>query len=129
MSKYTEIYGVDISKDVFDVYGSISGHQKFKNDEPGFRQFKKLLTKGSLVVMEATGYYHYRLAQYLYANGVLVSVVNPLAIKRFIQMKLAKVKQIKAMQKLFVIMHKLMKFHYIQHWMRYRVSVYSYFDC
>ena len=92
MSKYTEIYGVDISKDVFDVYGSIIGHQQFKNDEPGFRQFKKLLTKGSLVVMEATGYYHYRLAQYLYANGVLVSVVNPLAIKRFIQMKLAKVK-------------------------------------
>lgn len=42
--------------------------------------------------MEATGYYHYRLAQFLYKNGVLVSVVNPLSVKRFIQMKLAKVK-------------------------------------
>ena len=42
--------------------------------------------------MEATGYYHYRLAQFLYKNTVIVSVVNPLSIKRFIQMKLAKVK-------------------------------------
>ena len=42
--------------------------------------------------MEATGYYHYRLAQFLYEQGVKVSVVNPLSVKRFIQMKLAKVK-------------------------------------
>jgi transposase len=42
--------------------------------------------------MEATGYYHYRLAQFLYKSTVAVSVVNPLSIKRFIQMKLAKVK-------------------------------------
>ena len=42
--------------------------------------------------MEATGYYHYRLAQYLFKNGIDVSVVNPLSVKRFIQMKLAKVK-------------------------------------
>jgi len=42
--------------------------------------------------MEATGYYHYRLAQFLYKNKTIVSVVNPLSIKRFIQMKLAKVK-------------------------------------
>jgi len=46
----------------------------------------------SLVVMEATGYYHYRLAQFLYKNAVVVSVVKPLSVKRFIQMKLAKVK-------------------------------------
>lgn len=44
------------------------------------------------VDMEATGYYHYKLAQYLHKNHVLVSVVNPLSVKRFIQMKLAKVK-------------------------------------
>lgn len=42
--------------------------------------------------MEATGYYHYRLAQFLFKSNVLVSVVNPLSVKRFIQMKLAKVK-------------------------------------
>ena len=32
MNKYKETYGVDISKDVFDVYGSLSVHQQFNND-------------------------------------------------------------------------------------------------
>jgi transposase len=92
MNKYKETFGVDISKDVFDVHGSKAGHNQYKNDEPGFSKFLKELPEGSLVVMEATGYYHYRLAQFLYKNGVTVSVVNPLSVKRFIQMKLAKVK-------------------------------------
>ncbi|MCD8440979.1 IS110 family transposase [Tenacibaculum finnmarkense] len=92
MNKYTEIFGVDISKDVFDVHGSKSGHNQFKNDALGFKSFLKNLPKKSLVVMEATGYYHYRLAQFLFKQKVSVSVVNPLSVKRFIQMKLAKVK-------------------------------------
>ncbi len=92
MDKYTEIYGVDISKDVFDVYGQKAGHKQFNNGDKGFISFLKSLPKSVLVVMEATGYYHYRLAQYLYKQGVFVSVVNPLSVKRFIQMKLAKVK-------------------------------------
>ena len=92
MNKYNEIFGVDISKDVFDVYGSKSGHNQFKNAASGFMFFLKNLPKKSLVVMEATGYYHYSLAQFLFKQGVLVSVVNPLSVKRFIQMKLAKVK-------------------------------------
>lgn len=92
MNKYKETFGVDISKDVFDVHGSKSGHDQYKNDESGFKQLLKSLTKNCIVAMEATGYYHYRLAQFLYKNGVVVSVINPLSIKRFIQMKLAKVK-------------------------------------
>ena len=92
MTKYKEIYGVDISKDVFDVFGSINGHLVYQNSEEGFKAFAKSLSKKALVVMEATGYYHYRLAQFLDKNGVAVSVVNPLSVKRFIQMKLAKVK-------------------------------------
>ena len=92
MTKYKEIYGVDISKDVFDVFGSLAGHCQFKNTELGFHAFAKALPKNALVVMEATGYYHYRLAQFLDKKGVAVSVVNPLSVKRFIQMKLAKVK-------------------------------------
>jgi len=92
MNKYKETFGVDISKDVFDVHGSISGHNQYKNDEIGFKKLLKALPDQSVVVMEATGYYHYRLAQFLYKNEVIVSVVNPLSIKRFIQMKLAKVK-------------------------------------
>ena len=92
MNKYKEIYGIDISKDVFDVYGSHSGHNQFRNESKGFLSFLKRLPQGALVVMEATGYYHHRLAQFLYKSGVMVSVVNPLSVKRFIQMKLAKVK-------------------------------------
>lgn len=92
MDKYTEIYGVDISKDVFDYYGSNRGYGQCINAEKGFISFLKLLPKGSLVVMEATGYYHYLLAKFLYEKGMLVSVVNPLSVKRFIQMKLSKVK-------------------------------------
>ena len=92
MNKYKETFGVDISKDVFDVHGSKSGHNQYKNDETGFKKLLKSLPKDCLVAMEATGYYHYRLAQFLYKKGVVVSVINPLSIKRFIQMKLAKVK-------------------------------------
>ncbi|XLS28036.1 IS110 family transposase [Flavobacteriaceae bacterium M23B6Z8] len=92
MNKYNEIYGIDISKLVFDLYNPGSGHVQFNNDEYGFKLLVKQLPKDSLVVMEATGYYHYRLAQFLYKKGFAVSVVNPLSVKRFIQMKLAKVK-------------------------------------
>lgn len=92
MNKYNTIYGIDISKDVFDVVDSNGIHCQFENTPKGFKTFLKTLAPSSLVVMEATGYYHYRLAQYLFNNAVAASVVNPLSVKRFIQMKLAKVK-------------------------------------
>jgi transposase len=57
---------------MFDVYGGKSGYNQFKNVAPGFKSFKKKLPKESLVVMEATGYYHYRLAQFLYKQSVLI---------------------------------------------------------
>lgn len=92
MYKYTNIFGVDISKDVFDVMNSKGDYDQFSNNLTGFKKFEKKLTKETLIVMEATGYYHYCLAQYLYGQGYLVSVVNPLSVKRFIQMKLSKIK-------------------------------------
>jgi len=92
MTKNTKIYGVDISKDVFDVMDEQGFHQKFTNDPKGYRTFLKGLEAEALVVMEATGYYHYRLAQYLNCHDIKVSVVNPLQVKRFIQMKLSKIK-------------------------------------
>lgn len=92
MNKYNTIYGIDISKDVFDVVDSNEVYYQFENTPKGFKSFLRTLSEDSLVVMEATGYYHYRLAQYLFNQGVSVSVVNPLSVKRFIQMKLAKVK-------------------------------------
>ena len=92
INKNTEFFGIDISKDVFDVFSLEMGLNQFTNNEKGFKQFIKKLSMESLVVMEATGYYHYCLAQYLYEKGYAVSVVNPLSVKRFIQMKLSKIK-------------------------------------
>ncbi len=92
MDKIKHFYGVDISKSFFDVVDQDGNHDQFVNDLKGFKSFLKSLRKESLVVMEATGYYHYRLAQYLYEKGITVSVVNPLSVKRFIQMKLSKIK-------------------------------------
>ena len=87
MNKYRETFGVDIIQDVFDVHGSKSGHNQFKNEKFGFKSLLKHLPFQCLVVMESTGFY--QLAQFLYKNEVAVSVVNPLSVKRFIKMKTA----------------------------------------
>lgn len=92
MNKSTIFVGIDISKDVFDVYDSEVGHFQFSNDEKGFKLFAKQLTSNHWCVMEATGCYHQRLAIDLFEKRLRVSVINPLIIKRFIQMKLNQVK-------------------------------------
>ena len=88
MSKITEFFGIDISKDVFDVVDSSENHHHFKNDPSGFKEFGELLNENSHCVMEATGSYYQALATWLYARSINVSVVNPLSVKRFIQMRL-----------------------------------------
>ncbi len=100
MNKCTNFYGIDISKDVFDVTDQKEIHYQFTNDYKGFKKFKKLLDKSSHCVMEATGYYHYKLAYFLQENEILVSVENPLSVKRFIQMKLSKIKTDKSDSKM-----------------------------
>jgi transposase len=92
MNKDTNYYGIDISKDVFDVMDQKGVHYQFKNSQKGFVKLLKILTKKSHCVMEATGYYHYQLAYFLLENHIRVSVENPLSVKRFIQMKLSKIK-------------------------------------
>ena len=39
MTKGIEIYGIDISKKVFDIYNSNNGYLQFNNDEKGFKVF------------------------------------------------------------------------------------------
>ena len=41
MNKHKETFGVDISKDVFDVHGSRNGQNQYKSEGPGFRKFLK----------------------------------------------------------------------------------------
>ena len=85
---------------VFDVTDSEGNYYQFKNSVFGFKKFIKLLDLNSHCVMEATGYYHYQLAYYLLETRIKVSVENPLAVKRFIQMKLSKIKTDKSDSKL-----------------------------
>lgn len=92
MNKDKKYFGIDISKDVFDVYDKSGAFYQFTNSYSGFKKFAKLLDLNSHCVMEATGYYHYKLAYFLMEQGVAVSVENPLKVKRFIQMGLSKVK-------------------------------------
>jgi transposase len=88
MNKSKKFFGIDISKDVFDVVDSSENHYQFKNDPTGFKEFGKLLNGNSHCVMEATGSYYQGLATWLFAGSIQVSVVNPLSVKRFIQMRL-----------------------------------------
>lgn len=88
MYKINHFVGVDVSKDKFDVWDSIAGHRSFPNGRKGFRQFSKQLPANSFCVMEATASYYQQLALYLYEHDIALAVVNPISIKRFIQMKL-----------------------------------------
>jgi len=85
-------YGIDISKDVLDVIDSLGNYYQFSNDYKGFKLFSTILNKQGHCVMESTGYYHYRLAYFLLDQGIKVSIENPICVKRFIQMKLSKIK-------------------------------------
>lgn len=100
MNKDIKYFGLDISHLFFDVTDSLGNYYQFKNSISGFKKFVKLLDVNSHCVMEATGYYHYQLAYYLQEQGVKVSVENPLSVKRFIQMKLSKIKTDKSDSKL-----------------------------
>ena len=96
MVKNSNFFGIDISKDVFDVVKNGEKHFQFSNNVLGFEKFVRLLDNESYCIMEATGVYHYALATYLYKNHLFVSVVNPLVIKRFMQMHLRTIKTDKA---------------------------------
>ncbi|MEP5504371.1 MAG: IS110 family transposase, partial [Algibacter sp.] len=61
MNKDKEYFGIDISKNVFDVCDNHHNHYQFKNTVSGFKKLLKLLDVNSICVMEATGYYHVRL--------------------------------------------------------------------
>ena len=88
MDKNKHFIGIDISKDRFDTWGSDNRYSRFQNNEEGFEKFLLSITANTWVIMEATACYYQQLALYLYQHGISVSVVNPLVIKRYIQMKL-----------------------------------------
>jgi len=81
--------GIDVSKLTFDVtWGNKESlqHRCFDYNEEGIKALLDLLPNDAHIVMEATGVYHSRLALRCYEADLKVSVVNPVAIKRFGQM-------------------------------------------
>jgi transposase len=106
MNKDKKYFGIDISKDFFDVCDNNAVYYQFKNTVSGFRKLLRLLDNDTICVMEATGYYHIRLAYYLLESGFGVSVENPLKIRRFIQMELSKIKTDKSDAKMIQLYGK-----------------------
>ncbi len=91
----SKVIGIDISKKTFDVSFQVDNHWKhhvLTNDLKGFRKLKKLLDGPDHCLMEASGPYYLQLAMFLYDQGFKVSVINPLVIKRFTQMRLLRTK-------------------------------------
>ena len=95
-----DIVGIDISKAKFDaalLLGERVRHAVFSNTEAGFQQLLAWLAKHRPdptvplhACMEATGNWGLELADYLYAPGVRVSIVNPARIKAFGESELAR---------------------------------------
>jgi transposase len=95
MTKVTTFAGFDVSKSTFDVCvldDNKECSRQFANNKQGFTDLGNWLAKNAHCVMEATGPYYVKLACYLHQHGFAVSVVNPLVIKRFSQMRLLRAK-------------------------------------
>lgn len=97
MTKNKNYVGIDISKLSFDVAikkdSDKYSHYKFSNDDKGFADFTAILNKDlDVCVMEASGPYYLKLAHYLFDRNISVSVVNPLVIRRFSQMRMSRTK-------------------------------------
>jgi transposase len=92
-----KIIGIDISKQTFDVCFREKKKLLYKiydNNSRGFKKFFKSIESKDcvIVVMEASGPYYVQLSSYLNESGIKVSVVNPLIIRRFSQMKFYRAK-------------------------------------
>ena len=93
LSAKQRVIGIDVSKDTLAVCFSFADklqHLEVSNNKTGFQKLVKQCSSESLYVMEATGIYYLQLAYYLFERGAQVVVVNPVIIKRYIQMHLGK---------------------------------------
>lgn len=87
------VVGLDVSKATLAVChqpGAQVQHLEVPNAPAGFRELVRRCGVRSLYVLEATGTYYLAVAYHLAAAGAEVAVVNPLVVRRFIQMHLGK---------------------------------------
>lgn len=91
--------GIDVSMDTLDVAlydGRSHKVVRYENRDTGFCEIEKELIgydrDDILISMEATGVYHLKMAVYFHERGYSVSVMNPLIIKRYTEMKMLRAK-------------------------------------
>ena len=87
------VVDLDVSKATLAVCHQVGAHLQHlevANTPAGFRQLVRCGGATSLYVLEATGPYYLAVAYHLVAAGAQVAVLNPLVVKRFIQMHLGK---------------------------------------
>ena len=133
----THYVGFDISKLTIDyAFEKSDGNWLFRKIDYTRNALNELITKlpkDYVCVMEATGPYYLKLANLLYAKGFKVSVVNPLIIRRFSQMKLIRTKTDKADAKIICQFGKEQKPEYWQpkekviHQLRQKLSTQEFF--
>jgi transposase len=90
------VVGIDVGKASLAVCYQAEHqvrHLEVSNTKAGFEQLLQASGTKCLFVLEATGAYYLLLAYYLHAQGAQVAVLNPLVMKRFIQMHLGKGKR------------------------------------
>lgn len=97
------VLGIDVAKDTLDIALSDGNHLnygQFANTLKGHEQLEQWLRKQTdlrvHVCLEATGQYGDGVAEYLFAHGFPVSVVNPARIKHYGNSKLRRNKTDKA---------------------------------
>jgi Transposase and inactivated derivatives len=95
MNNYKIVIGVDVSKNSFTatvLYDNKKENFEVKSDPVEFEMkikpyLKKFKQSDMLIIMEHTGVYHLKLANYLYENGYKVAVANPFSIKNLWKLK------------------------------------------
>lgn len=105
MKKWDFIIGVDVSKNTLDIYcPERKEHIQIQNGTEGFRMLLKwcrmyqINLSASIVVMEYTGGYEYRLIQFCEARNILFLRIPGLAIKRSLGITRGKNDRIDAMR-------------------------------
>lgn len=92
------IIGIDVAKDTFETAfvseTRLIEQASYPNTKVGHRHLIEAARRyeDPHLVMEATGNYHLRLSKALLTAGLRQSIVNPLQVKRFSQMKLRRMK-------------------------------------
>lgn len=93
MAIVPKVVGVDVSKATLDVCYAVEErltHAQVRNASAGFEQLVRTCGVDCCYVLEATDSYYLALAYYLVERGAQVAVLNPLVVRRFIQMHLGK---------------------------------------